>query len=246
MSAVYVFAALKAHLKARGLTYQDLATKIGISHATVKRIFSECDCTIERLMEICAFLQIELADVVRTVPKKSNLIEHLTWDQEVDFVKNKKLLMTAVCALSLWRFEEMLKYFMLEETELIALFSQLDEMGFLSWQANNHYRLLVARDFAWIVDGPIMRFVRGMADDFFDHRFEAPGEVLRIVNVRISHKAREKLKARLEQIAQEYATQVSEDADLPLMERPPLSICIATRLWIPNFMRDLLRPEINL
>lgn len=88
-----------------------------------------------------------------------------------------------------------------------------------------------------------MRLVKGVSDDFFNHRFEAPGEVLKIINVRVSPRARESLKARLELIAQEYADQVVADSHLPLSERAPLSICIAVRTWVPEFLRDLLRPE---
>jgi hypothetical protein len=64
---------------------------------------------------------------------------------------------------------------------------------------------------------------------------------LKIINVRISPQVRESLRARLEQIAQEYADQVVVDSHLPLHERPPMSICIAARSWVPEFLRDLMR-----
>jgi hypothetical protein len=102
---------------------------------------------------------------------------------------------------------------------------------------------LVAKDFTWIVDGPIMRLVKGVSHDFFNHRFEAPGEVLKIINVRVSPQMRESLKAKLEHVAQQYADQVVADSYLPLDERPPLSICIAVRSWVPEFLRDLMRME---
>jgi hypothetical protein len=110
-------------------------------------------------------------------------------------------------------------------------------------QPKNRYRLLVAKDFTWIVDGPIMRLVKGVSDDFFNHRFEAPGEILKIINVRVSPAMRETLKTKLEQVALQYADQVVADSHLSLNERPPLSICIAVRAWVPEFLRDLMRIE---
>jgi hypothetical protein len=76
-----------------------------------------------------------------------------------------------------------------------------------------------------------------------DHHFEGEGEVLKIINVRVSPEVRETLKAKLEQIAQQYADQVAVDSHLPLGDRPPLSICIAVRQWVPDFLRDLMREE---
>lgn len=241
MARNFLFDSLRAHLKARSFTYKQLAIGINVSEPTIKRIFSNNDCTIERLEEICRFLHLELADLVKSTPKKRKLIGQLTRKQEEELAENLKLLMVAVCVMGLWSFEDMLSHLTIPKTECITLLHRLNKIGFIELQANNKYRLLVAKDFSWIVDGPIMRLVKSVSDDFFNHRFQAPGEVLKIINVRISPQVRESLKDRLEQIAQEYADQVVADSHLPLDERPPLSICIAVRAWVPAFLKDLMR-----
>ncbi len=243
MARIFLFESLRAHLKARGLTYQQLAQGLGISETTVKRIFASNDCTTERLDQLCHFLQIELADLLKCAPKTRKLIEHLTREQEAELVKNKPLLMVAICALGLWTFEDMLSHLNIQRSNCIALLHRLEEIGFLEIHPDYHYRLLVARDFSWIVDGPIMRLCKTVADDYFNHRFDAPGDLLKIINVRISPHMHESLKARLEQIAREYSDQVIADSYLPLDQRPPLSICIAVRSWVPQFLRDLMRTE---
>jgi DNA-binding IclR family transcriptional regulator len=43
MRATYVFDALRAPYRARGLTYRDVARKLKLSEATAKRIFSTRD-----------------------------------------------------------------------------------------------------------------------------------------------------------------------------------------------------------
>lgn len=243
MARNFLFDSLRAHLKARSFTYKQLAIGINVSEPTIKRIFSNNDCTIERLEEICRFLHLELADLVKSTPKKRKLIGQLTRKQEEELAANLKLLMVAVCVMGLWSFEDMLSHLTIPKAECISLLHRLNKIGFIELQANNKYRLLVAKDFSWIVDGPIMRLVKSVSDDFFNHRFQAPGEVLKIINVRISPQVRESLKDRLEQIAQEYADQVVSDSHLPLDERPPLSICIAVRAWVPAFLKDLMRIE---
>jgi DNA-binding Xre family transcriptional regulator len=243
MSRIFLFDSLRAHLKARGYTYRHLAEALGISEATIKRIFASNDCTIERLEEICQFLNIELAQLLKSTPKKSKLIQQLTRKQETELAENKQLLMVAICVMGLWSFEDILSHLVIPKVTCIALLQRLERIGFVEMHPKNQYRLLVAKDFTWIVDGPIMRLVKGVSDDFFNHRFEAPGEILKIINVRVSPVMRESLKTKLEQVAQLYADQVVADSHLLLGERPPLSICIAVRSWVPEFLRDLMRIE---
>ncbi len=237
----FIFESIKAHLKARNLTYKDLSHELGVSEPTVKRIFSEQDCSLERLESICSVLHLELRDLIKATPRPRKLIQHLTHAQEKEFAKNKKLLMVAICALALWTFEDMVENLTLHRKECVALLHTLENIGFIELHPRYRYKLLVAREFAWIVDGPIMRMVKAMADDYFDHRFDGAGETLKIINVRVSGAARIKLKAKLDQIAQEYADQVSADAHLPLHERRPLSICIAAREWVPAPLKELTK-----
>lgn len=241
MTRVFLFDTLRAHLKARKLTYGQVAKGLKLSEPTVKRIFASNDCSVARLEQLCRFLQIEMADLLKSSPQKPSLVQQLTRKQEAELAGNKKLLMLAVCAMSLWTFEDMLAQLKISKTECIALLHTLEKIGLIELHSGYQYRLLVARDFSWIVDGPIMRLVKSVSGDFFNHRFEAPGEILKIINVRVNAQVREALKVRLEQIAQEYANQVPADSHLSLEQRPPLSICIAVRQWVPEFLRELLR-----
>ena len=118
---------------------------------------------------------IELADLAKSAPKRRGLIDRLTPGQESELARNKKLLMVAVCVMGLWSFEDMLSNLTITETECMVLLHRLEKIGIIELQPKNQYRLLVARDFSWIVDGPIMRLVKSVSDDYFNHRFESPG-----------------------------------------------------------------------
>jgi transcriptional regulator with XRE-family HTH domain len=247
MSRVFLFDSLRAHLKARGLTYSQVAEGVGVSEVTIKRIFASNDCSIERLEQLCELLQLELKDLIKRSPKRRQLIEQLSEKQEEELASNKKLLMVAVCVMVLWTFDDMVAHLNMPSAECMRLLSRLDVLGFIEIRPKHQYRLLVARDFSWIRGGPIMQLVKGFSNDYFDHHFQGDGEVLKIINVRVSPEVGETLKAKLEQIAQQYADQVVVDSHLPLDERPPLSICIAVRSWVPDFLRDLMRekPDLN-
>lgn len=241
MSTVLIFESLKLYLKARKFTYKQLAEGLGISEQTIKRMFINADCSLDRMQEICNFLQIDLAKLIKGAPTSSVLIESLTWKQEEEFASNHRLLLIAICVMNMWRFDEMVENLTLSKAEITALLMRLRKMGFIEVHPNNHYRLLVARHFAWIPDGPIMRLIKGLSSDYFNHSFVEQGELLRIINVRASVKVRNLMRARLDQVAQEITNLVSSESHLPLADRPPLSICIASRVWVPDFLHGLLR-----
>ncbi|WP_396435585.1 helix-turn-helix domain-containing protein [Limnohabitans sp.] len=241
MSKLFVVNALKAHLKARDMTYRDLAQSLNASEVTIKRIFATSDCSLHRLEQICTLLQIEFADLFHTSPKQRKLITRLSPAQEKEFASNKHLLMMAICALNHWPVKTMWEHLSITPTEGLALLEHLDSMGFIELIDPERYKLLVSSNFAWINNGPIMRMVQGMSEEFFNDPFDGDGEILRIINVRLSKESQERLRFRLEMIAQEYVDQSRADSHLPILERSPVSVCIAARTWIPQFMQDLTR-----
>ena len=53
MHTVSLVEALKRALKSRGITYAALAAKLGLSEASVKRMFSRRDFTLQRMDDVC-------------------------------------------------------------------------------------------------------------------------------------------------------------------------------------------------
>jgi DNA-binding Xre family transcriptional regulator len=241
MSKTYILDTLRAHLKARNLTYKDLAQGLGLSEVSIKRMFTGADIGLDRLEQICQFLHLELADLFNSSPPRRKLIARLTHAQETELAGNKQLLMVAVCALNFWTPQDMWAHLKLNRNQIHQLMMRLDEIGFLELQPARQYKLLVSSNFAWITGGPIMRMTQSVSHDYFSDSFEKDTEVLRLLNVRLSVAAQVRLRNRLEQIAQEYVDQSRADSHLPLNERPPVSLCIAARVWVPQFLRDIMR-----
>lgn len=236
-----LFDALKLHLKSRGLTYADVARSLKLSEATVKRIFSTRDCSLKRFAELCDLVQVDIAELSRSAPRKGRLLNQLTWMQEEELTSDERLFLVAVCALNQMSVEDMVAAYRLERAECIALLLRLEHLEVLEMHPNDRIRLCVSRNFAWIPNGPIMRHVAALAVDYFDHPFTAPGEAMRIINVRVSKAASIALMARLEQVGREYSEQHAADSTLPLEQRPALSVCLAVRQWEPALFRKMLR-----
>ena len=56
---------IKAALRSRKLTYRELARRIGISEATVKRDMSRGNFSLRRLDEICSGIGLTLNDLMQ-------------------------------------------------------------------------------------------------------------------------------------------------------------------------------------
>ena len=243
MPAGFVFDGLKAHFKARGMTYADVARALKVSEPTVKRIFATRNCTLERLDALCELAQVDLADLARGLPRAERLLDRLTHEQEEELVRDPALLLVAVAAIHQVRVDEILQVYRLDEAQCIKLLVRLEKLGILELHERNRIRLLLSRTFAWIPDGPIMRYVISQATDFFDYSFDGPGEVMRVLNLRISKDAQVALLRQMEQLAREYAEQAAADAYLPLDQRPALSVLFAARAWWPRIFKGLSRQE---
>jgi transcriptional regulator with XRE-family HTH domain len=241
MSSAFLFEGLKMHLKARGLTYADVARALKISEATVKRIFALKNCTVERLDAICELLQVDLAELARGMPRENRLINRLSQTQEEELMSDPALLLVAVSALNQMRVDEIVETYRLDEAQCVALLLRLERIGILELHESNRIRLRISRTFSWIPDGPIMRYVKSQTPDFFDYGFDSPGELMRLISVRISADAQVALLRQLEQIAREYSEQHNADTALPLAKRQPVSVLLAVRPWEPALFKAFRR-----
>jgi len=234
---------LKRELRAQRLGYAELAQRLGLSTATVKRMFSRRNFDLKRLDAICAELQLDFATIVHGLARGETTVAELEWAQEAEIVGDEQLFAVAVCALNLMPFEEIVATYRIEPADCVSCLLRLDRMGFLRLLPNNRLRLRVSRTFRWIPDGPILRYFRSQADDYLGSRFDGPGEMARVVNVRTSNLARLQLLERIEALVRDYSTQHNTDAALPSGKRHPMSLLVAIRGWEPRFMRENRRAD---
>jgi DNA-binding Xre family transcriptional regulator len=240
-SSAFLFDGLRMHLKARGMTYADLARALGISQPTVKRIFATRNCTLDRLDSICEVLQVEMAELARGQPRQTRLVDQLTAEQEEELMSDPALLAVAACALQGLSVPEILEVYKLEEARCVQLLLRLEKIGILELHEGNRIRLRISRTFKWIPDGPMMRFVKSQAGDFFNHPFRGAGEIMRLITVRVSADGQVALLRRIEQLAREYEEQHAADLRLPLEQRNLVSVLLAVRRWEPATFKKLRR-----
>lgn len=233
---------LKRELKARDITYADLAKRLGLSEASVKRMFSTRDFMLSRLDEICEFAGIDFGDLARGVAARDTLLLKLSEAQEKELVSDIRLLAVAVACIHHLDYPQILESYELTEAELTGLLARLDRLKLIELKPNNLIRPLVARAFTWLPQGPIQRYFYEQAQsDFFRSRFDAPGEALVFASGRLSKASAARLAERLKRVVQEFRETHLEDLRLPLESRPAMSVLVALREWEFGALRALQR-----
>jgi transcriptional regulator with XRE-family HTH domain len=242
LQATALVDSLKRELKARGITYAELATRIDMSEASVKRMFSQKNFTLQRLDDILTAAQIDFRDIALAAHNESPLISELSHAQEMEIIGDVRLFIVAVSVLNQLSVEQIVRIYELSEAEVVKYLVRLDRIGFIELLPNNRVKLLVSRTFRWIPDGPIQKHFREQAyGDYLESQFDGENELMRLMNVMLSKKSIAALLDRLKQVAREFSQQHQEDAKLPFDEKYAISFMLAARPWMPQAFKMLLR-----
>jgi len=229
---VAVVDALKRALKARKLTYAQVARELKMSEASVKRMFSSQHFTLERFEQICQFAGLGLTELAREVDSEKNYIVHLTLEQEREVVGNMRLFLVAVCALNHMSLEQILGIYDIPKTECIQLLLKLDRIKFLELMPNNRIKLKVSPNFSWLPNGPILQYFMNRAhQEYFRSKFDGPGEIIMVMNAMLSPANSSQLVMKLRKVALEFSEMHNDDKNMAIGERRPASVLLALRPW---------------
>jgi DNA-binding Xre family transcriptional regulator len=236
--------ALKRMLKARGITYARVAAGLGLSEASVKRMFSRRDFTLQRLDEVCRIVEIDLGDLLQEVTERRAQVSRLTVEQERELVSDTKLLLVALCAVGHWTLDEIVATYGLTRAEGIKYLAWLDRLKIIELQPGDRIKPLLSRTFSWLPDGPVQRHFRAHIEaEYLNWPFDGPGELLLFVNGMLSRASMTEVIARLRRVAAEFAEIHNADLSLPLQVRHGASLLLAVRPWEPRAFRSLRRQD---
>lgn len=224
--------ALRAQLRAAGITYKALAERIGVSESSVKRMFGQKDMALSRLAQICQATGIALDDVLRGALETRVALDALSLPQEKSLVANPRLLLMAICCLGHWSIEQVIETYRLSEAQCIGLLAELDRLGLIELKPLNRYQLRVSNAFRWLPDGPVQQFFREhVVGDYFAGRFDGAGEALLCLPARLSPASAQEVSNRIGQLAAELARLHRNDRRLPEDERDGYTLLLGFRSW---------------
>jgi DNA-binding Xre family transcriptional regulator len=231
-NAGQLVSALKKVLKARGRTYADLATGLGLSEASIKRLFSEQTFTLQRLDDICRLLEMDLFELAQIARGESEALRQMTVAQEALLAGDRKLLAVFYLLLNNREPAAIVQDYQLSETECIRLLAKLDRAGLIELLPGNRVRLRVSRQVRHRPNGPLrQRLGEEMVSNFLSVRFDDHDGHFRFEIGELSAASAAMLARKLDRLAAEFFELSELDMHLPPAQRALYGIAMGLRPW---------------
>lgn len=223
---------VKKQLKAQGKTYIDVAEKLKLSEASVKRIFAENNLSLQRLESIAELLGYDLTEITQLVTRQQQQLTALSIEQEQEIANDITLLLVTVCVMNHLSFQEILDDYNISETECIQKLAKLDRLKIIELLPNNRIKLLISSNFQWNTKGPIQQFFQHkIQQDFFTSNFDKETEKLSVINGVLSIDSIKILQRRIQRLADDFNNLIKEDAEKPMQEKLGITMVMAKRQW---------------
>ena len=223
---------LKKALKEHHLTYAQIAEKLDMSEANIKRLFASKRFSLERLEEICQLMQLELSDLFQLYEESRQRISQLTIQQEKELMSNEKLLLVAVSVRNRLSFEDIISNYEISETECIQHLAKLDKLKIIDLLPNNRIKLRIDDGFSWLKHGPIEQFFETQIQtQFLKSRFSGDCEQRKFLFGLLSDASAQIILNKISALACEFTELHRHDATLPLSKRHNLGLLLALRPW---------------
>ena len=236
---------LKQYLKAKGITYKQLAEEMELSEASVKRLFSKHTFSLSRLEDVCRILDIDFYDLVLMDKERSRkTMKKLTIEQEQILITDEKLLIFMYFLINGWTVSLIIEEYEYTEIEAVKMLTKLEKLGVLELHPNNHVRMLISKNEFWQTNGPLWRAYRNIfTNDFIDGSFGLPNERLVFTPGQFSEASLKIIRKKIDNLIKEYNRLAEMDAALPLKGRHSTGLLIGFRPWVFTGIADLHRRD---
>jgi DNA-binding Xre family transcriptional regulator len=223
---------LKRLLKSRGVTYRELADGIGISEASVKRIFAEESFTLYRLEEICVFLEIDFFELAKHARGNASAAEHMSLDQEAALAADPRLLGVFYLVFNDWQLADVVEHYEITKPDCIRVLLQLDRLKLIDLLPGDQVRVRIPKTVRLRADGPIkMSHGPAVLADFMSGQFSKMGGLFRFEFRELSKASMAILQRKIDRLAQEFNELAELDSYLPSDERQTIGMAGAIRPW---------------
>lgn len=240
-----LLSALQSELRKRQLTYKDLAERIHMSEASIKRLFSTQSLTVERLETLCDAIQISLVDLIRIAEQSAPPMVMLDEAQEAQLVRDENLLLMANCVLNGFSLEEVVAHYRMSLHEGVRLLAKLDTLGLIELLPKNQIRLRVARNFRWRPGGELeKRVTQSFEREFLQNTFTEAGGMKVFASAMLSRESNALVQRHARKLLALVAELHEVDSSLPREQTFGSSLLLAFRPWEPTaFSKKRRKPD---
>ncbi len=225
--------ALKRRLRQEGMTYAQLGERIGLSEASVKRLFSQARFSLQQLLACCAALDTELGALCQSRIARASELRELSVAQEKALAADPRLLLLFHLLVQGWKLADIASQYGFRGTDRTLLLTRLDHLGLIELLPQDRLRLRVPRDFRWRSQGPIRRrYGAEVLREFLLDRFSGERALLRFEIRELSEASLQVLRRKLEKLALEVGELAELDALLPVERKHSVGVAMALRPWV--------------
>jgi transcriptional regulator with XRE-family HTH domain len=235
---------LKKLLKAQGHTYADVARRVGLSEASVKRLFASKTFTLARLEAFCRVLDIDFFELAKLARGRADEVREMSERQEAALAGDARLLGVFYLLLSDWSVGDILASYALTRAEATRLLVRLDRLDLIEFGPHDRVRLRVPKRLRLHPGGPIHRaHGKRVLDAFIAAEFDRIGGHFRFEYRELSKASYELMQRRLDRLAAEFLELAELDATMPSKRRQTTGLLLAMRPWALSMVTGLAPRE---
>lgn len=239
-----IFETLKTVLRARKITYAELARRLGTSEPTVKRIFAARDDKLSRIIEICGALDLSLDDVIAQAKRTEVAPMDLGDRLEAQLAEDPSSFHLFILLRDGMTTSEIEQQFGLDKDTMFKLGQRLERLGLAEVLEAGQIRLLVEHPIQFRRDGPLHLSLMKLNLDFVRDVFlmqDSDDSGFLTQSRRISaHTARHMMR-EIRQFNRDLSEMARQDQlTLPADELRSYKLCVA---WAPVTFSRLLKIE---
>ncbi|MBF0099720.1 MAG: helix-turn-helix transcriptional regulator [Desulfobacterales bacterium] len=233
---------LKKCLKAKGITYKQLADELNLSEASVKRLFSEQTFSIKRLEDICRLMDLTLYDLSKLSANADDGRSVLSIDQEKVLADRPKLLVYFYLLINGRDPSSIVNDYQFSKEESLQFLFDMDKLGLIELHPNNRVRLLKSSNIKWRKNGPIrQKFEAKIKQEFLNSEFDLPDERLSFVTGKLSEASRVILFRKIDRLLKDFNELVEIDKSIPEEKSKNIGLMVGYRPWIFSLIHALKR-----
>ncbi len=230
---------LKKIFKNKGIQYKDLAKKLGISEAALKRAFSEKKFSFERIMQICDIIEMDLSQVSRMALSEEAVLKNvLSIQQEILLADNPRLLTLFYLLLNGWTVNQFISHYHFSLPETIKMLITLEKNKLINLLPNNKVKLVTARNIIWHKNGPVRaKFEHMLKQELLQSSFDQENERLHLVSGELSALSIALITKKSDEFLRYYQDLVEADLSTPTNQKHSYAMMLAMRPWIASIIK---------
>jgi transcriptional regulator with XRE-family HTH domain len=233
---------LKKCLKAKGMTYRDLALKLNLSEPSVKRLFAEQSFSLKRLEQICQALDLSFYNLAKLSAEAESGVSVLTIEQEKALAENPKLMVFFYLVLNGRELSSITEDYKFTAPEAYDMLASLEKVKLVERYPHDKVKLLVFKNIVWNHHGPLRKkYEAQIQNEFLESSFAQADEKKYFSYGKLSESSRQILMKKIDRLTKDFNELLEIDKALPGENRQHVGLLINYRPWVFSLIRDLKR-----